>query len=62
MSARTPDERLEQADAQVAELKRVAPNALYTVARREVSRPVAAPSQVLETLDAILEIRREAAA
>jgi transcription-repair coupling factor (superfamily II helicase) len=48
--------------AQVADLKRVAPNALYTVARREVSRPVAAPSQVLETLDAILEIRREAAA
>jgi len=48
--------------AQVADLKRVAPNALYTVARREVSRPVAGPSQVLETLDAILEIRREAAA
>jgi hypothetical protein len=48
--------------AQVAELKRVAPNALYTVARREVSRPVGGASQMLETLDAILEIRRAAAA
>jgi transcription-repair coupling factor (superfamily II helicase) len=48
--------------AQVAELKRVAPNALYTVARREVSRPVGGASQVLEILDAILEIRRAAAA
>ena len=48
--------------AQVAELKRVAPNALYTVARREVSRPVTEASQVLEILDAILEIRRAAAA
>jgi transcription-repair coupling factor (superfamily II helicase) len=48
--------------AQVAELKRVAPNALYTVARREVSRPVSGASQVLETLDAILEIRRAVAA
>jgi transcription-repair coupling factor (superfamily II helicase) len=46
----------------VAELKRVAPNALYTLARREVSRPVLEASQVLETLDAILEIRRETAA
>ena len=46
----------------VAELKRVAPNALYTLARREVSRPVLEASQVLETLDAILEIRREIAA
>jgi transcription-repair coupling factor (superfamily II helicase) len=48
--------------AHVAELKRAAPNALYTVARREVSRPVLEASQVLETLDAILEIRREVAA
>jgi transcription-repair coupling factor (superfamily II helicase) len=48
--------------AQVAELKRAAPNALYTVARREVSRPVSSASQVLETLDAILEIRRVVAA
>ena len=48
--------------AHVAELKRVAPNALYTLARREVSRPVLEASQVLETLDAILEIRREFAA
>ena len=48
--------------AHVAELKRVAPNALYTLARREVSRPVLEASQVLETLDAILEIRREIAA
>jgi hypothetical protein len=48
--------------AQVAELKRAAPNALYTVARREVMRPVLGASQVLETLDAILEIRRVVAA
>ena len=48
--------------AQVAELKRATPNALYTVARREVSRPVSGASQVLETLDAILEIRRVVAA
>jgi transcription-repair coupling factor (superfamily II helicase) len=48
--------------AQVAGLKRAAPNALYTVARREVSRPVQGASQMLETLDAILEIRREVAA
>ena len=48
--------------AQVAELKRAAPNALYTVARREVMRPVLGVSQVLETLDAILEIRRVVAA
>jgi transcription-repair coupling factor (superfamily II helicase) len=48
--------------AQVGELKRVAPNALYTVARREVSRPVTGASQALEILDAILEIRRAAAA
>jgi hypothetical protein len=48
--------------AQVAELKRVAPNALYTVARREVSRSVSGASQMLETLDAILEIRRAIAA
>jgi transcription-repair coupling factor (superfamily II helicase) len=48
--------------AQVGELKRVAPNALYTVARREVSRPVTGASHVLEILDAILEISREVAA
>ena len=48
--------------AHVAELKRAAPNALYTVARREVMRPVLGASQVLETLDAILEIRRVVAA
>ncbi|HYX83847.1 MAG TPA: transcription-repair coupling factor [Gaiellales bacterium] len=48
---------------QVAELKRAAPAALYTVARREVAIPVTSGlSQVLEILDAILETRRATAA